>query len=201
MTCAVRAKRAPQPGYVFSRRAVPPELVLEIGTLRLTDPALTTLDLIDALGGDAIDHALRTKATTLTNLRNALELTANRRGNHDRRVVLLESRDEPWSAPERQLHRGLRAAGITGWTANRTLIVAGRAACPDIRFPAERLVVEVDGREFHTEAEVFENDRWRQNLLQTNGWLVLRYTWRMIQDDLDGVVAQIAGELRRRARA
>ncbi len=103
-------------------------------------------------------------------------------GNPARRRLLLDSRDEPWSAAERLLHRLLRSAGITGWKANQTVAVAGSMYCPDALFRRFRLILEVDGRQFHSEPEVFEADRWRQNLLVLDGWCVLRFTYAMLSE-------------------
>ena len=61
----------------------------------------------------------------------------------------------------------------------------------DVVFRRLRLVIEVDGREFHSKAEVFESDRHRQNLLVLRGWRVLRITWAMIQDEPDRVIAMV----------
>ena len=182
ITCAVRHRRQPQPGFAFSRRVIPDELVTERAGLRYTSVALTALDLCETHGGDAIDHALRRRRTTLSHLHRAMELTADRVGNRVRRELLLDSRDEPWSAAERRLHRLLRAAGITGWKANRAVVVGGSNYYPDALFPSIRLILEVDGREFHSEAEVFESDRRRQNLLVLDGWCVLRFTWAMLEE-------------------
>jgi hypothetical protein len=117
--CAVRHSRARQPGFEFTRRNVPSELVVSRSGLRLTSPALTALDLCATVGGEAIDQALRTRATTLAHLQGAMELTVARVGNRTRRQLLLDSRAEPWSEAERSIHRLLRAAGITGWEANK----------------------------------------------------------------------------------
>ena len=176
VTAAVRTHREPQPGYSFSRRVIPPELVVERAGLRYTAPALTALDLVETLGGDGIDQALRMRTTSLGQLRHALALTRERPGNRLRRQLLLDSRDEPWSAAERLLHRLLRGAGIEGWQANRKVVVGGVEYWPDAVFWRVRLIVEVDGREFHSEAQVFESDRWRQNRLILAGWLVQRFT-------------------------
>jgi hypothetical protein len=62
------------------------------------------LDLCDVMGGDAIDQALRTRASTLAQLHRALELTGGRKGNRTKRQLLLDSRAEPWSKAERLLH-------------------------------------------------------------------------------------------------
>lgn len=45
------------------------------------------------------------------------------------------------------------------------------------------LVVEGDGRTYHTKRADFENDRRRDNLAVANGYRVLRFTYRMLSDD------------------
>jgi len=189
--CAVRHSRAPQAGYRFTRRHIPPELVVNRSGLRHTSPALTALDLCAIAGGDAIDQALRTRATTLGHLHQAMELTAARVGNRTRRQLLLDSRDEPWSKAERSFHRLLRKAGITGWRANQPVVLNGSQFYLDVMFRKIKLVVEIDGRLYHTGAEVFETDRWRQNSLILDGWCVLRFTWTMIEEQPEKVIAMV----------
>jgi very-short-patch-repair endonuclease len=191
VTCAVRHRREPQPGFRFSRRTIPAELIIERSGLRFTSPALTALDLCATHGGEAIDHALRSRRTTLKHLHRAMELTAARVGNPHRRALLLDSRDEPWSAAERHFHRLLRSAGFVGWRANQPVLIEGATYFADVLFAKIRVVIEIDGREHHIGSEVFETDRWRQNLLILDGWCVLRFTWRMIQERPGEVVAMI----------
>jgi very-short-patch-repair endonuclease len=189
--CAVRHSRAPQTGYSFTRRHIPPELVISRSGVRLTSPALTALDLCGTLGGEAIDQALRTRATTLAHLHRAMELTAARVGNRTRRKLLLDSRAEPWSEAERSFHRLLRDAGITGWRANRPVVLKDLTCYVDVIFRHLKLAIEIDGRLYHTGAEVFETDRWRQNLLILNGWCVLRFTRTMIEERPEQVLAMV----------
>lgn len=189
--CAVRWQRADQRGYVFSRRAVPPELVIERGRLRIADPALTALDLCASRGGDGIDRALRTRATTLDRMRRAFELTPDRAGNRDRRWLLLDSRDEPWSAAERLCHRLLRDARVHGWKANWPVHVRGSTYYLDVAFPRLKIVLEIDGRLHEEDPDIFEHDRWRQNDLVLAGWAVLRFTWRMLEDHPDKVLEAV----------
>jgi very-short-patch-repair endonuclease len=189
--CAVRHYRVPQPGYAFSRASIPPELVWSRQGLRLASPALTALDLCETLGGGAIDHALGTRSTTLALMHRALAIISSRAGNRVRRQLLLDSRDEPWSEAERQIHRLLRAARITGWQANQPVRLGGVTIYPDLCFRRLRLVIEIDGREFHSDPQVFESDRHRQNLLVLHGWRVLRVTWQMIQSGPDRVIAMV----------
>jgi hypothetical protein len=142
--CASRHAKAPQPGFRFIRRYVPPELVVNRSGLRYTSPALTALDLCETVGGDAIDQALRTRATTLELLHQAMELTTARVGNRTRRQLLLDSRAEPWSAAERRFHRLLRDAGITGWQANRPVLLNYSTFYVDIIFQKLKLIIEID---------------------------------------------------------
>ncbi len=131
---------------------------------------LATLDC-----ADAIDIALRTRAATLDGMREALRLTAGRVGNQDRRQVLVDSRDEPWSGAEREAHRLLRGAGIVGWRANAPKIVRGQKYYLDLCFERQKLIVEIDGRIHQLDPELFESDRRRQNALVLDGWRGLRF--------------------------
>jgi very-short-patch-repair endonuclease len=189
--CSLRHQRRPQPGYKFTRQQIPAELVVSQSGIRYTSPALTALDLCATVGGDAIDQVLRTRATTIAQLQRAMELTASRVGNRTRRQLLLDSRAEPWSEAERLFHRLLRNAGITGWHANRPVVLNDSTFYVDIVFRRLKLVIEIDGRLYHTRAEVFETDRWRQNLLVLDGWFVLRFTWAMIEEKPEKVIAMV----------
>ena len=187
----MRRKSRSQPGFRQSRWSVPPELVEECGRLRLTAPALTALDLCTEVGGEAIDQALRTRTATLAGMHHALELTPGRRGNQDRRALLLDSRDEPWSEAERLCHRLLRGAGLTGWRSNLPVLVGDARYYLDVAFPQLRLAIEIDGRLHQQDPELFESDRRRQNALVLDGWIVLRFTWRMLTDCPEAVIAAI----------
>jgi very-short-patch-repair endonuclease len=196
IACALKHHRQPQRGFQFSRRQVPIELVVSRAGLRYTSPALTALDLCGSLGGTAIDEALRARATTVKLMHQALELTAARVGNPERRRLLLDSKDEPWSAAERKFHRLLRAAGITAWKANQPIVLGSSLFFIDVAFREVRLAIEIDGRLYHSDSEVFETDRRRQNLLVLDGWCVLRFTSSMIDDRPAEVVALVREALR-----
>lgn len=193
--CALAHHRRPQRGFQSTRRQVPAELIVSRASLRYTSPALTALDLCESLGGDTIDEALRARATTLQHLHRALELTSARVGNAERRRLLMDSKDEPWSAAERKFHRLLRAAGITAWKANWPFMLGSSLFFIDVVFRGVKLAIEIDGRLYHSGREVFEIDRWRQNLLIIDGWCVLRFTWAMIDERPDEVIAAVTAAL------
>lgn len=99
-------------------------------------------------GPDVVDFALRERKTTLDELSAAFEATKRWRGSIDRRRLVEESSDNPWSAAERQLHRMLRDAGLANWRGNWP---SGDHTV-EIAFVEQRLALEVDGRQFHGEA-------------------------------------------------
>ena len=188
---AAATRLARRQGYTFSRRHMPAELVVERAGLRYTVPALTAIDLATFECADAIDIALRTRAATLGGMYEALRLTPNRAGNLQRLELLIDSRNEPWSAAERVAHRILRAAGLTGWKTNFPVFLEGRLYYIDIAFPHLKLAIEIDGRLHEEDEDLFESDRWRQNALVADGWRVLRFTWQMLQEHPEVVVAAI----------
>jgi very-short-patch-repair endonuclease len=134
---------------------------------------------------------LRSRVARIEDLRAALAATPARTGNRERRRLLLQSRAEPWSMAERLAHRILHQAGITGWLANRPVVLGGRTYFLDIAFPGIRLVLEIDGREFHAKADVFESDRRRQNDLVLARFTVLRFTYRRLVEEPDQVLAEV----------
>jgi very-short-patch-repair endonuclease len=63
----------------------------------------------------------------------------------------------------------------------------------DCAWPAERLIVELDGRTIHDVTDAFESDRARDRRLEAQGWHVIRVTWRQ----LHGTPGDVEADLRR----
>jgi len=96
---------------------------------------------------------------------------------------------------ERRFFAALRGAGLPR-------PIAGHPIGPylaDFAWPAERVVVETDGWEFHGHRSAFEDDRARDAYLAASGWVVVRITWRRLCDKPMLVMAQLAQTLARRA--
>ena len=183
------------PGYRFERRIVDPGFVVLRHGLRVASPALTAVDLVPDLGGDAIDTCLRARAARLEDLWAAVRAHPSRSGNVERQRMLVDSRDRPWSAAERLSHRLLRWHHIVGWTSNLEVRVDGCSYFIDIAFRSERLAVEIDGRLHEDDPGVFESDRYRQNALVKEGWRVLRFTYGMLVDRPEYVIDLIRAAL------
>ena len=65
----------------------------------------------------------------------------------------------------------------------------------DLFWPANGLIVEVDGFAYHRTRVAFERDRRRDADLQACGHRVLRLTWRRITEEPHAVVALMAQAL------
>jgi len=94
-------------------------------------------------------------------------------------------RHDPAIAPaesdlEVEMIQILRTYGAPPPTRQHPVEVAGNAFRLDLAYPERKIALEGDGFGIHIERGTFENDRARQNLLVLHGWLVLRFTWRMM---------------------
>jgi hypothetical protein len=104
------------------------------------------------------------------------------------RILLdLDGNGVPESELERTLGGLLAELGICG--AARQASVPWRSAVigrVDLALPDHRIILEADGRRWHARERDFDRDRARDNEATANGWRVLRFTHRMLRDDLGG---------------
>lgn len=70
----------------------------------------------------------------------------------------------------------------------------------DFLWRADRLVVEVDGRAFHSSDRRFESDRSRDATLIAAGLRVMRVTWRQIVNEPEALLVRLAQALTRQAQ-
>lgn len=184
-------------GFAWERRRVPADLAVDRDQVRIAAPAVSVLDLIPSLGGTVIDEALRRGAVTLSDLWSTMTELGQRPGNAFRSTLLHDSRDEPWSEAERSAHRTLRQAGITGWRTNYRVRALGADFWVDIAFPEHRVIVEVDGWQFHGGREAFTRDRWRYATLAAAGWVVLPFAATALTDETDTFLKVVRAALAR----
>lgn len=74
---------------------------------------------------------------------------------------------------------------------NAHLFVRGRFFELDCLWTEQRVIVELDGGAAHRTRRAFEEDRERDRLLLTDGWRVIRITWRQLEDRGPAVVADL----------
>ena len=70
---------------------------------------------------------------------------------------------------EDRLHDLIEAGGFVRPDVNVPLMLDGRRVIPDVRWPAQRLVVEADSRQWHDNPQARADDAERQALLEASG--------------------------------
>jgi hypothetical protein len=93
--------------------------------------------------------------------------------------------------------RLLDNAGLPEPESEVDVTVRGSRYRIDCAYVRPRIAIELDGRD-HLRPEVYDRDRARDNRLELDGWLVLRFTWRRFTDRSDEVVAEVRAALGRR---
>jgi very-short-patch-repair endonuclease len=66
----------------------------------------------------------------------------------------------------------------------------------DFSYPELRLLIEVDGRSYHSDTIAFQRDRDKQNRTQELGWQTLRFTWDDVSRRPEHVAATMSSFLR-----
>jgi very-short-patch-repair endonuclease len=185
-------RRDPQPGIRVVRGTVDPLDVDFQDWVRLTTIAKTCLDLARMGEPDRLEVALRLRRSTPAKLEASLQRGRGRRGQVLARRAVVEAGSNPWSSAERLAHRHLQRAGIKGWTANPPIHLRGGIRYPDIAVEDIKLAIEIDGRSHHDNSLAFERDRERRNEFVRDGWTVLQFTWKVISEQPEKFVTDIA---------
>jgi len=171
--------------------------------LPVTSPARTVIDISSDSVGDRELEALIAEGRANRLLRDgelerALAL-AGRRPGTGRLRALLRAEGEPGitrSDGERLLRRYLRAAGLPQPKTNHKI---GRWE-PEFLWPAERVIVELDSYDFHSDRAAFERHRRKDMALRDAGYTVIRITGRQLKNEPLLVIAHIARALDRATR-
>jgi len=165
-------------------------------------PARTIIDYAATASAAELEWAIAEAcANTLTDERRILA-AIDRAPNHAGVALVRAILAEPGgprrtrSGGERAMLELIRAAGLP---APRTdVLIAGFKA--DFVWPAERLIVEVDGYPFHSPRAAFERDHRRDIVHKNAGYEVLRFTARQVAEEPLLVIAAIVRALDRRSR-
>ncbi|MFC7447573.1 DUF559 domain-containing protein [Rhodococcus daqingensis] len=181
------------------RRAVAAENVTSAWAMPTVDPERAMLDSVAVLPRHEADAMVDGHIRTTVNARK-LQLMcdedAGRVGVREQRRQLYAAAGWAASEPERKFARAL-AARRCKLVPNHPV---GAYYC-DFVDERSRTIVEIDGREFHSEPEVFRKDRRRQNWLVLDGWLVLRYAAYDVYQHLDEIADETVRVVRKRRRA
>jgi hypothetical protein len=119
------------------------------------------------------------------NVRQLLEILQRHAGHRGAAKLRATIADGP--APTRSDHEDLVLDLIDRFTIERPELNAwlhldGRHISPDMLWRDERLVIECDGRRWHSDPLTRQDDADKQAILEANGYRVLRITWRQAVD-------------------
>lgn len=158
--------------------------VVVVDGLRVTSPARTLVDLADF------------------RKRRLLERAIDQAEYHRLHLPLGDVHDRLRKRPRAKLLTAVIAEHVAGSTITESeaeelfLEIVRRAGVPrptgqldmwgrrrDFVWPAERVVVEIDGRQAHDRTSAFERDALRDAEVVINGWRPLRFTRRAVKFD------------------
>jgi hypothetical protein len=181
--------------------------------LRVTTIAQTLFDLPTRVSPwrleRAMDDALLSKRLLVADLAERLRFySGSRRPGLPRiRPLVQERLEEGWTPPDSELEAVLLTvlADVAG-----TGPIVRQAPLPwrtprpgrvDALLPAHRLIIEADGRRWHTRVNDFDKDKWRDNEATAHGYGVLHFTWVHLHDLVDDVVDVLVRTIDRTAAA
>ncbi len=131
---------------------VAPDLVRTVADLLLWLP--------EEAGRAMLADALRRRLCSVDEVRRQLARMGVRHGRDRAWSVLADLAASPYSEGEVKVHRLLRQAGIDGWVANAPVYDSdGLIGLVDLLFEGSKVVVEFDGRAFHSDDVAFQRDR------------------------------------------
>lgn len=158
----------------------------------VTTPARTLIDCAaTGLPPDRLlNEARALKLVKDAEIYAAMDRCPGRKGVRAMRALLAAEKDSGFtrSKAERVLERLVREAGLDRPVFNTH--VEGVEA--DAYWPRLKLVVEVDGVQFHGHYQAFQRDRVKANQLIAAGYAVLRFTWAQLTERPMLVIATIA---------
>jgi very-short-patch-repair endonuclease len=174
--------------------------VTEVNGLPVTTMPETMLVLARDLAADQVtrvfDEAIISGILDLDAMANTIDREAGRRTPGTPLLRRLTSSRRP-TAPsksatylERLLEVILGDSRMPSWTREHEVSLDGVPFRVDVYVPSARLVIEADGRNWHSRWEAMENDRRRDNALAAQGIQVLRFTYEMLISEPEECLAQ-----------
>lgn len=188
-----KGHRSDRPTIRIHSGTLDPEDIATVDGIPVTSVARTILDLAGVLDEDqllrVIEEGDRLGTFDLRAMERAMARRPKSRGIPKVRHILADYRDAPdtRSKLERDFWALIKTAGLPPPQLNT--MVAGFLV--DVCWPEWRLVVELDGRNFHARRRAFETDRIRDATLQRHGFRILRITYKRVQEQPDAVLADI----------
>lgn len=177
-----------------------------IASARIDGLAVTTMpetllaiarDIRGSQLSDIFDEALVSGRLDLKAMSATIDREAGRRTPGTPQLRRLTSSRMP-GAPsksstylEAMLEQLLSDPRVPPWRREFGFALDDVASRVDVYIESARLVIEADGRNWHTRNRDMEADRRRDNALAAEGIQVMRFTYRMLKDEPEKCLAQI----------
>ena len=185
--------------------------IVVVKGIRVTTVAQTFFDVVRQVPlwthERALDDALLIGKVTIEQLEERLRFYegSRRPGLPLLRALFAERREDGWVPPESELEAigtkiFARFAGRARFERQVTLRWrSGAEARVDFVDARLRIIIEVDGRRWHTRVADFDRDLWRTNEAIAHGYVVLRFTWVHLTEAVDDVVALVEAAIAERS--
>ena len=157
----------------------------------VTSVARTLLDMAPQVTPRQLERMIRVaQRTGIYDHAEILDVLARSRGHRGETKLRAAVTSAPACPPELRSRLEERFYEETGLPrGEHNVSVAGYVV--DCLYPEARLIVELDGRSDHERGLAFEDDRRRDADLAAAGYLVLRFTWRRLEQDMPGVIRTV----------
>ncbi len=190
----VTGRRRKRKGLTLHESALPPDHVTTRDGLPVTTVARTLLDLAEVLDRPRLERvweaADRLQVLDVRAVERVLVDCPGRRGLRPLRKLLdhhCAGAADTRSDLERAFLVVCAAHGIPAPAVN----AAAGGHCVDCTWPGHRLVVEIDSWRYHRARDAFDRDRDRDVDLALAGYVVARFTDRMLDREPSRVAARV----------
>ncbi|MGH2775986.1 MAG: DUF559 domain-containing protein [Actinomycetota bacterium] len=181
----------PRPGFRVHQCHLLPDDITVVGGIPCTSVSRTLVDVCHTIDRTrcemALDAALRSGRVRLADLVEFVETAAARKVRGSSRLRgLLEVRgdDEALSESEMESRFGcVMRKGDLPMGERQALREGTKNGRVDILYAEQNLVVELDGRKWHSARREKKRDKRYDNELNINGKRVLRLTWEDLDDE------------------
>ncbi|MEA2423917.1 MAG: hypothetical protein QOH13_327 [Thermoleophilaceae bacterium] len=182
-------RRAPD-GVRIHRCELHPSEIVKRGSLRVTSPTRTLLDLAAQVDERQLERALREaiylRLTSVAALTSCLSSHQGRRGSRNLRKLLPD-------ATNGRLRSDLEQEFLTFLRKHKLPLPMQNTSVEgfesDCVWPEQHLIVELDGGAAHNTPHAFEADRARDETLVAAGWRVIRVTDARLGKQADALAA------------
>ena len=200
----VETRRRGAPRLVMHESKLPPHHVTERDGLPVTTVARTLLDLAEVLDRPRLERvweaADRLQVLDVRAVERVMADCPGRRGLRPLGTLLRHQCAGAWDTRS-DLERAFLAVCAAHGVPAPAVNAAAGGHCVDCTWPGHRLVVEIDSWRYHRARDAFDRDRARDVDLALAGYVVARFTDRMLDREPGRVAERVRALLRATATA